>query len=138
MRHPLLLLLVALLAGPVLGASIQLPPETTMYPASSHPGYPTALQQCLICHSADYVAMQPNFSAARWREIADKIRTVFKAPITPAEVAQVASGSCSGRRRTTIQPAACVRSRNKNLIHRGRARKIAAMTMRIHSRRGAG
>ena len=61
-----------------------------MYPASSHPGYPTALQQCLICHSADYVAMQPNFSAARWREIADKMRTVFKAPITPAEVAQVA------------------------------------------------
>lgn len=70
---PALLVALLLLAGPAGAVSIQLPNETAMLPDSGHPGYPTALQRCLICHSADYIALQPDFSQARWQAIVDKI-----------------------------------------------------------------
>lgn len=38
---------------------IKLPPETAKLRKSRLPGYTLATQQCLICHSADYINYQP-------------------------------------------------------------------------------
>jgi hypothetical protein len=86
-------IVLAILAGCAIQAQaleIKLPAETAMYPANSHPGYVTALQKCLICHSADYALYQPNLSEAGWNKITEKMRTEFKAPITAAEATQIA------------------------------------------------
>ncbi|WP_065201995.1 hypothetical protein [Chromobacterium subtsugae] len=101
---PALLVALLLLAGPAGAVSIQLPNETAMLPDSGHPGYPTALQRCLICHSADYIALQPDFSQARWQAIVDKMRAAFKAPIAPEEVAPIAAYLADAQRRRLLQP----------------------------------
>ena len=39
--------------------TITLPSETAVYRANDLPGYPLVQRDCLLCHSAHYVAMQP-------------------------------------------------------------------------------
>lgn len=36
---------------------------------------------CNICHSTDYITMQPNFSQAQWTATVDKMIKMFGAPI---------------------------------------------------------
>ncbi|WP_434631603.1 hypothetical protein [Chromobacterium sp. CV08] len=98
------LLLALLLAGPAGAASISLPNETAMLPDSGHPGYLPALQRCLICHSADYIALQPDFDEARWRAVVDKMRLAFKAPIPAEEAASIAAYLADAQRRRLLRP----------------------------------
>ncbi|MEN2427161.1 hypothetical protein [Chromobacterium vaccinii] len=98
------LLVLALLAAPAGAASIALPNETAMLPDSSRPGYLPALQRCLICHSADYIALQPDFDEARWRAVVDKMRQAFKAPIPAEEVAPIAAYLADAQRRRLLRP----------------------------------
>src|SRR5882762_11961925 len=52
--------LAALCAAPPAGAlDITLPAETASFKASDLPGYPLVQQNCLVCHSAQYVQFQP-------------------------------------------------------------------------------
>lgn len=37
---------------------------------------------CAICHSTDYITMQPNFSRAQWTGTVNKMIKVFGAPIS--------------------------------------------------------
>lgn len=83
--------LLGLLSTQAFAASITLPNETAMLPATSHPGYALALQKCLICHSADYVMMQPTFSLEKWQSITEKMRVKFKAPLSAEEARLIAS-----------------------------------------------
>ncbi|MCD5364440.1 hypothetical protein [Chromobacterium aquaticum] len=82
--------------------SIALPNETAMYPATSHPGYLPALQKCLICHSADYAALQPPLSEARWRDITEKMRLAFKAPLTAEEAVLIAGYLADAQRQGVL------------------------------------
>ncbi|OHX12114.1 hypothetical protein BI347_00355 [Chromobacterium sphagni] len=99
-----LFVLLAWLAGPAGAVSILLPNETAMLPDSGHPGYLPALQKCLICHSADYIALQPTFNQARWQAVVDKMRVAFKAPIAPEEVEQIAGYLADAQQRRLLQP----------------------------------
>lgn len=36
---------------------------------------------CTICHSVDYITMQPQFSNGKWSEIVHKMINVFGAPV---------------------------------------------------------
>ncbi|QBC45196.1 hypothetical protein [Iodobacter fluviatilis] len=91
MRTLFFALLTLLCTSPTFAQEIKLPAETVMYPANSNPGYVTALQKCLICHSADYALYQPNLSKEAWNKITEKMRLSFKAPITQEEASQVAA-----------------------------------------------
>lgn len=61
---------------------IKLPQETASYKASSLPGYNLALQNCMTCHSAQYVATQPSSSSrAYWEATVKKMKKPFGAPL---------------------------------------------------------
>jgi sulfite dehydrogenase (cytochrome) subunit B len=51
------------------------------------PGRDKVESYCTICHSTDYIIMQPPFSEKKWGEIVNKMIKVFGAPI-PADVAK--------------------------------------------------
>jgi mono/diheme cytochrome c family protein len=51
-------------------------------------GMETTERYCGICHSLDYITMQPQFSRAKWNAIVNKMIKVMGAPI-PDEDAKV-------------------------------------------------
>lgn len=67
--------------------SITLPPETAQLKPSDHPGYQLALQKCSICHSADYINLQPpGMNLQQWTGEARKMQQAYGAPITDDDV----------------------------------------------------
>ncbi len=65
--------------------SITLPKESVELKPG--PGRDTVEKYCAICHSPDYIIMQPPFPEKKWGEIVNKMIKVFGAPI-PAEAAK--------------------------------------------------
>jgi hypothetical protein len=59
----------------------KLPPETTKLERG--PGVEVATAQCLLCHSADYVAIQPPMSRATWAATVTKMKDKYGAPLLP-------------------------------------------------------
>jgi hypothetical protein len=51
------------------------------------PGRDKAETYCAVCHSTDYITMQPRFTEKKWGDIVNKMIRVFGAPI-PAETAK--------------------------------------------------
>lgn len=67
--------------------NIELPEETARLKQSSHPGYQVALQKCSICHSADYINLQPpTMNLKQWTAEVVKMQHTFGAPIVNDEV----------------------------------------------------
>ena len=77
------------IAAPVAGLRIELPVETaTLAPG---PGSELAKRQCLACHSADYVGMQPpGRPLAFWKAEVEKMKKVYGAPIPDDEIEPIA------------------------------------------------
>lgn len=68
--------------------TITLPGETAAYTASDLPGYPLVQRNCVGCHSAHYVAMQPPTSArAYWDATVKKMKKPFGAPFPDEDIA---------------------------------------------------
>jgi hypothetical protein len=44
---------------------------------------------CMICHSTDYITMQPPFSKAQWTATVTKMIKTFGAPIPPEDAEKV-------------------------------------------------
>ncbi|HZP67474.1 MAG TPA: cytochrome c [Rudaea sp.] len=64
---------------------IELPPETAAYKPGPHLDLVKA--RCLVCHSADYVAIQPpNLPRATWNAEVAKMKKVYGAPIPDEDV----------------------------------------------------
>lgn len=64
---------------------VTLPPERASFRDSGLPGYKLVLQNCMACHSAHYVQMQPSTSSrAYWEATVKKMKKPFDAPF-PAE-----------------------------------------------------
>jgi len=51
-------------------------------------GRETTERYCSICHSTDYITMQPSASRAQWTAVVNKMIKVFDAPV-PDEDAKV-------------------------------------------------
>src|SRR6267142_5195325 len=74
-------------AGP---ESIELPPETAKLKPSDLPGYRVALQKCGICHSADYINLQPPLmTTAQWTGEVVKMHYTYGAPLTDDDIASI-------------------------------------------------
>jgi sulfite dehydrogenase (cytochrome) subunit B len=68
--------------------SITLPSDTaTLAPG---PGQDVATTQCRMCHSLDYVTMQPRGGAAQWQGVVTKMIKVFGAPIGAEDAKTIA------------------------------------------------
>ncbi|HTG42974.1 MAG TPA: cytochrome c [Verrucomicrobiae bacterium] len=56
-----------------------LPPETAQLKAG--PGVELASASCLLCHSADYLSMQPPLDRTGWQGVVTKMREKYGAPL---------------------------------------------------------
>jgi cytochrome c5 len=84
MRRALVFRLAALLASAPVAAeagvvSITLPPDQGGLTAG--PGMEVTQGACQMCHSVDYITMQPRGGEAQWRGVVNKMIKVFGAPI---------------------------------------------------------
>src|SRR5215212_899744 len=59
----------------------KLPAETTKLERG--PGVEVATAQCLLCHSADYISIQPPMNRATWAATVTKMKDKYGAPILP-------------------------------------------------------
>ena len=73
-----LLIAVCLLARSA-ETSFSLPPETAKLKPG--PGSDLAVANCSLCHSADYISIQPRFSRAVWKAEITKMQQKYGAPI---------------------------------------------------------
>jgi hypothetical protein len=84
------LVAIALLLGAAGPVSIELPRD--FVPFADIPGGPGAAAingNCLSCHSAEMVMNQPVLTAPEWQGEITKMRTVYKAPVDPADDAAI-------------------------------------------------
>ena len=66
---------------------IKLPPETAAYKPSDLPGYRLVQQNCLTCHSAQYVQYQPPSSPrGYWDATVKKMKKPFGAPFAEEDI----------------------------------------------------
>ncbi|HEY6357470.1 MAG TPA: hypothetical protein VIX35_04470 [Vicinamibacterales bacterium] len=86
----LLAALAALLAASILATradsnvTITLPPPNDTL--KDGPNVALAQTKCLICHSADYIYMQPPLTRKQWTAEVTKMQKTFGAPIADADV----------------------------------------------------
>lgn len=66
---------------------ITLPPETAVYKPSDLPGYRLVQQNCMTCHSAQYVQYQPPSSPrSYWEATVKKMKKPFGAPFADEDI----------------------------------------------------
>jgi mono/diheme cytochrome c family protein len=93
MRVVVLPLLLA--AGPAWAEALALPRSVDVtLPDSSvdlpaGPGRDVAVNNCLACHSGDFIAVQPPQPPAVWAAEVAKMRKVMKAPVSDADAATI-------------------------------------------------
>ncbi|HEY8976662.1 MAG TPA: cytochrome c [Burkholderiaceae bacterium] len=93
MKHATLLAVACVAAGlalPLAAKDIQLPPDAVQLKPSPLPGYAKAQANCTMCHSAEYMRMQPP-TAARpyWDAMVHRMKTVFKAPVADEDMPEI-------------------------------------------------
>ena len=69
--------------------TIVLPPETVNLKSGT--GLDRVLANCLVCHSADYVTMQPPFTKAQWTATVKKMINVMGAKISEDDAAIISA-----------------------------------------------
>jgi len=83
-----LVLLACFSAVQAFGLEIKLPPETGAFRQDS--GAEIANAQCLICHSVEYVTMQPPMPRPFWKSSIQKMQQKYGAPVADAQVEELA------------------------------------------------
>ncbi|MBI5775181.1 MAG: cytochrome c [Verrucomicrobia bacterium] len=78
-------MLFAALAGVSAPLTLPLPPETVQFKPGK--GAEIAGAQCVLCHSADYVSIQPALPRAFWQANVQKMREKYGAPLPEPLVA---------------------------------------------------
>lgn len=91
-RLPLTVVIAMLgcaVAWPAAGLKIELPPDTAKLKPGA--GADLANRQCLTCHSADYVSVQPpGKPLAFWKAEVEKMKKVYGAPIPDEQIEPIA------------------------------------------------
>jgi len=65
--------------------SITLPPDNQHARLEPGPNRDLTQTQCQVCHSTDYIVMQPRGDAKQWAGVVTKMIKVFGAPINEAD-----------------------------------------------------
>ena len=67
--------------------TITLPTDMATLRPSPLPGYAKAQVDCVSCHSAEYMLMQPpNAGRPYWDAMTKRMKAVFKAPVDDADI----------------------------------------------------
>ena len=86
MRRPLWpgLLFLALVTSALAAAdkTIPMPADHAYATLKAGPGVEVTRQQCVSCHSTDYIVMQPRGNARQWDGVVTKMIKVFGAPVS--------------------------------------------------------
>ena len=87
MRALLALAALALVAAapPTKPLSVELPDAEGLLPERYGVSSEAVNNNCLACHSAAMITAQPRLSRVQWGETIAKMRTVYAAPIDPAD-----------------------------------------------------
>jgi len=77
-------LLVLALTATALAAdkTIPMPPDHAYATLKPGAGVEVARRQCVLCHSTDYIVMQPRGDARQWDAVVTKMIKVFGAPVS--------------------------------------------------------
>jgi cytochrome c5 len=67
------------------GKTITQPPDHPYGALADGPGAQLTRNRCGICHSTDYVVMQPRGDAKQWEAVVTKMIKVYGAPISEAD-----------------------------------------------------
>ena len=67
--------------------NVTLPDSSIDLPAG--PGRDVALYNCVACHSADFIAVQPRQPPAVWEAEVAKMRKIMKAPVSDADAKSI-------------------------------------------------
>ncbi|WP_164155732.1 cytochrome c [Sandarakinorhabdus rubra] len=86
---PLALLLLIAAAPPSRPLAVDLPNDEGLLPERYGVSADAANGNCLGCHSAAMITAQPRLSRVQWAETIAKMRTVYGAPIDPADDAAI-------------------------------------------------
>jgi cytochrome c553 len=78
--------LLLMLALAVAQVEVQLPADE---PQFAGPDADLLNGNCAACHSAEMIFTQPRMTEDQWRHSVEKMRTVYKAPITDEEAAKL-------------------------------------------------
>jgi len=87
MRVVLALAALALVAAapPTKRLSVELPDAEGLLPERYGVSSEAVNNNCLACHSAAMITAQPRLTRVQWGETIAKMRTVYAAPIDPAD-----------------------------------------------------
>ena len=110
-----ILILLSLLALPALNAEVMtliLPPETAVLKPGN--GAQMAKAQCLTCHSADYISMQPLKGMDFWKAEVQKMKDKYGAPI-PSDQMDELSAYLTGTYGTGVPAAGGCRQFGRSL-----------------------
>jgi len=83
-----LMLLTA--AGIARADEITLPPDHPYGMLKPGPGAEVAQRSCVLCHSTDYIVMQPPGDQKQWDGVVTKMIKVYGAPLSDADAKTVA------------------------------------------------
>lgn len=72
---------------PIKSVRVKLPDNEVKFP--SGPGSEIADNNCRRCHTTEMVLFQPAMTRAAWEAEVNKMRSVYKAPIDPKDVAAI-------------------------------------------------
>jgi len=84
MRRTLAAVFVLLILPAVVWAtekSIDLPPDAAYAELAPGPGVEVVRANCLLCHSTDYIVIQPRGDAKQWQSVVTKMMKVYGAVI---------------------------------------------------------
>jgi len=84
-RVPWLGFLLLAFAASALAAAdktIPMPADHAYATLKPGPGVEVTRQQCVSCHSTDYIVMQPRGNAKQWDGVVTKMIKVFGAPVS--------------------------------------------------------
>lgn len=71
----------------IVATPIDLNSVTTNLPEA--PGYASFQNNCVSCHSARYIQMQPDFPEETWRAIVKKMQKSFGAPVSDSSAKEI-------------------------------------------------
>lgn len=80
----------ATVSGPgltLVSVDVTLPDDDEAYPDG--PNADVVNANCMSCHSASMVLVQPLLSEKQWHDEVEKMRNVFKAPVADADVPRI-------------------------------------------------
>ena len=81
---------LVLLATAARAEEIALPPDHPYGSLKPGPGSDVTQRTCVLCHSTDYIVMQPPGDQKQWDGVVTKMIKVYGAPLSDADAKAVA------------------------------------------------